>query len=694
MIMSIFANHDTVHMNCGVTEASVLYTHSYLIPPLDQLEDHILKSDPDILTACTQSIRSQSPNQQIYDMLDSTVLSDNPIQSITNSVCKPQISFRPCSGDTSNSKFDVNIKPSFVYTEHSQIINQSFLTDLHSNTDIHTISSDINPNLCPIADSVNSSHLQELVYSTPPKFCHMLPADAHQHTMYSDSVISEPFTRLLTSGNSNEVSTSYLHQAAKVETNSSTISQSPVVLYVDPKRTKSENKEFSSTPVPEVTNQSPLATSVNTPNSNAICVICGDKASGKHYGVISCEGCKGFFKRTVRKQLLYICRESGQCPVDRRKRTRCQHCRFEQCLAKGMKKEGKYEAVQEERHRQPSSNSVPSISKTPKSDKKGPGRRSALSTKSIDSIVTTDQDSTPNTTTTTTTTTNDCVQHDQVKPETSPICFGPNNVLPNEREPPNLTLRCLLSAELSMDPKLALSERGEAIYEDIPCDDDTGLHPLTIICQSIEQQLPRIVNWARQLPVFSSPYLSFDDQFCLVKAAWPELVLISSAYHSTVIRDGLLLSIGRHLGREVARSHGLGPLVDRILHELVARFRDLSLQRTELALLRAIILFNPEHLVFVKLAAEDPTSCRLINLVEHGVWPVQEKNFDLTVLPSDNASTDSLSSQIAMIHTPQYIQHQDANPTILPTSSSSHTVDLTYTENTLSNFRAVHDYPF
>jgi hypothetical protein len=30
-----------------------------------------------------------------------------------------------------------------------------------------------------------------------------------------------------------------------------------------------------------------------------ICNICEDKATGLHYGIITCEGCKGFFKRTV-----------------------------------------------------------------------------------------------------------------------------------------------------------------------------------------------------------------------------------------------------------------------------------------------------------------------------------------------------------------------------------------------------------
>ncbi|XP_062874213.1 retinoic acid receptor RXR-alpha-B isoform X2 [Trichomycterus rosablanca] len=78
-----------------------------------------------------------------------------------------------------------------------------------------------------------------------------------------------------------------------------------------------------------------------------ICAICGDRSSGKHYGVYSCEGCKGFFKRTVRKDLTYTCRENKGCPIDKRQRNRCQYCRYQKCLAMGMKRE----AVQEERQR-------------------------------------------------------------------------------------------------------------------------------------------------------------------------------------------------------------------------------------------------------------------------------------------------------------------------------------------------------
>ena len=72
-----------------------------------------------------------------------------------------------------------------------------------------------------------------------------------------------------------------------------------------------------------------------------ICSVCGDKASGFHYGVQSCEGCKSFFKRTIQKQLQYICVEEKDCIIDKSNRIRCQYCRFQKCIKLGMLKEGK-----------------------------------------------------------------------------------------------------------------------------------------------------------------------------------------------------------------------------------------------------------------------------------------------------------------------------------------------------------------
>lgn len=68
---------------------------------------------------------------------------------------------------------------------------------------------------------------------------------------------------------------------------------------------------------------------------NMECRVCGDKASGFHYGVHACEGCKGFFRRTIRMKLEYEkCERS--CKIQKKNRNKCQHCRFQKCLALGM----------------------------------------------------------------------------------------------------------------------------------------------------------------------------------------------------------------------------------------------------------------------------------------------------------------------------------------------------------------------
>ncbi|KAM7371793.1 hypothetical protein PAMP_009003 [Pampus punctatissimus] len=83
-----------------------------------------------------------------------------------------------------------------------------------------------------------------------------------------------------------------------------------------------------------------LKTELDTrPESYESCPVCGDKVSGYHYGLLTCESCKGFFKRSVQNNKHYTCGERQNCPMNLSQRKRCPYCRFQKCLAVGMKRE-------------------------------------------------------------------------------------------------------------------------------------------------------------------------------------------------------------------------------------------------------------------------------------------------------------------------------------------------------------------
>ncbi|XP_028322908.1 nuclear receptor subfamily 4 group A member 2-like isoform X2 [Gouania willdenowi] len=96
---------------------------------------------------------------------------------------------------------------------------------------------------------------------------------------------------------------------------------------------------------------------------SGVCAVCGDNAACQHYGVRTCEGCKGFFKRSVQKNSQYVCLSMKCCPVDKRRRNRCQFCRFQKCLSVGMDREGvRTDSLKGRRGRLPSNQRAPSDS--------------------------------------------------------------------------------------------------------------------------------------------------------------------------------------------------------------------------------------------------------------------------------------------------------------------------------------------
>ncbi|CAH1787463.1 unnamed protein product, partial [Owenia fusiformis] len=242
------------------------------------------------------------------------------------------------------------------------------------------------------------------------------------------------------------------------------------------------------------------------PNKH-ICAICGDRASGKHYGVYSCEGCKGFFKRTVRKDLTYACRDERNCIIDKRQRNRCQYCRYMKCLAMGMKRE----AVQEERQR--------------------------------------------------------CKERGENEVEST---SNANAEMPVER---------ILEAELSVEPKTDTYI-------------DTQKDAVTNICQAADKQLFTLVDWAKRIPHFVE--LPVDDQVILLRAGWNELLIAAFSHRSIAVKDGILLATGLHVHRSSAHQAGVGTIFDRVLTELVAKMREMKMDKTELGCLRAIVLYNPD----------------------------------------------------------------------------------------------------
>ncbi|KAM8883097.1 retinoic acid receptor RXR-beta-A isoform 2-T3 [Synchiropus picturatus] len=266
-----------------------------------------------------------------------------------------------------------------------------------------------------------------------------------------------------------------------------------------------------------------------------LCSICGDRSSGKHYGVYSCEGCKGFFKRTVRKDLTYTCRDNKDCMVDKRQRNRCQYCRYQKCLAMGMKREVAKmndRSVQEERQR----------------NKEREGEVESTSAVNEEMPVEKILDA-----------------EMAVEQKTELHADGSSGGSSVSGEPNDPVTNICQAADKQL---FTLVEWAKRIphFSELPLDD---------------QVILLRAGWNELL------IASFSHRSISVKDG----ILLATGLH---VHRNSAHSAG--VGAIFDRAHNaeVGALFDRVLTELVSKMRDMQMDKTELGCLRAIILFNPD----------------------------------------------------------------------------------------------------
>ena len=60
------------------------------------------------------------------------------------------------------------------------------------------------------------------------------------------------------------------------------------------------------------------------------CGVCGDVAKSMHFGGLSCDSCKAFFRRSVQNNAYkaFACPYERKCTIAKTSRKACQYCRY------------------------------------------------------------------------------------------------------------------------------------------------------------------------------------------------------------------------------------------------------------------------------------------------------------------------------------------------------------------------------
>lgn len=335
----------------------------------------------------------------------------------------------------------------------------------------------------------------------------------------------------------------------------------------------SQSEESMSFPVHNISTEASPKEGVKT------CPVCEDKVSGYHYGIFSCESCKGFFKRTVQNIKAYKCHQKGNCEINVYNRKKCPACRFTKCIEVGMK----LEAIRVDRTRGGRS-SYDGCSPHGRARERHTDKRKfqKLNISKLGASQPTQQQ-----------------QHSVVTIPGVPLEAAGQNKASQ--------LVAILSRKnnsmgniFSEDKKPFVPQLLTDIMnlESFLCDDELSIDILprdpssyTSLMQITEVRLYKIVRWARNLAQFTS--ISTDDQILLLQNCWSDLLLLECCYRSKEKPTEIRLAQGNTISVEVANSLGMGSVVSMVV-ELAEQLNRLKVDLYEFVGLKVLVLITPD----------------------------------------------------------------------------------------------------
>ncbi|KAF5303489.1 hypothetical protein FQA39_LY09952 [Lamprigera yunnana] len=281
-----------------------------------------------------------------------------------------------------------------------------------------------------------------------------------------------------------------------------------------------------------------------------LCLVCGDRASGYHYNALTCEGCKGFFRRSITKNAVYQCKYGNNCEIDMYMRRKCQECRLKKCLSVGMRPECVVPEVQ------------CAVKRKEKKAQKEKDKPNSTTNGSPDIIK---------------------IEPELLDAEKPLLINGIKPISPEQEELIHRLVYFQNEFEHPSDDDVKRIMNQPVEGED-QCDMRfRHITEITILTVQL------IVEFAKRLPGFDK--LLREDQIALLKACSSEVMMFRMARRYDAQTDSILFVNNQPYSRDSYTLAGMGETIEDLLHFCRTMY-SMKVDNAEYALLTAIVIFS------------------------------------------------------------------------------------------------------